>query len=93
MREGPANNELPKPVAEIPEPSSQEAAAAGSPKSESPKVRKKTEPTAQQIAAAEAAVTDQPDVDTLTAAWWLRCSTQHVLRLVRERKQIGRAHV
>ena len=48
--------------------------------------RKNTNPTDDQVIAAEAMVTSKPDIDTRHAAWYLRCSQQHVLRLVRAGK-------
>jgi hypothetical protein len=47
------------------------------------------EPTEKQVAAADALITQKPDVDTQTAAWFLRCTTQHVLRLVRKRELVA----
>lgn len=46
-------------------------------------------PDDAQIAAAEAMVKKKSDVDTRHAAFYLRCSTQHVLRLVREGKLVA----
>jgi hypothetical protein len=48
-----------------------------------------TRPTPDQTAIAEKLVAEQQDVDTRTAACWLRCTSQHILRLVRESKLIA----
>jgi hypothetical protein len=51
--------------------------------------RKRSEPTGAQIDAAEAMVRSQSDVNTRIASQFLRCTPQHVYRLVRQRKLTG----
>jgi hypothetical protein len=46
-------------------------------------------PSDEQLAAAEAMVNQKAEVDTQRAAWYLQCSTQHVLRLIREQHLIA----
>jgi hypothetical protein len=66
----------------------QEAATKGNDR-DTPTLDKALPPDDARIAAAEAIVKKNPDVDTRLAANYLRCSTQHVLRLVREGKLIA----
>jgi hypothetical protein len=51
--------------------------------------RKKTDPTDEQVAAAERMVNGKPDVSIKDTTAYLRCSVQHVRRLVRQGKLIA----
>jgi hypothetical protein len=51
--------------------------------------RDSTAPTAEQAAAAEALVGKENDVDVQHAAWYLRCSRGHILRLIRKKHLIA----
>ncbi len=50
---------------------------------------KPSQPTPEQMAIVEKWVAEQQDVDTRTGACWLRCTSQHILRLVRENKLVA----
>ena len=47
------------------------------------KGRRRAGPTPQQQAIADKQVAEMSEVTTRTAAWWLRCSAQHIRRLAR----------